>query len=89
MADETEPIRRFLVAQINGEVETDNDATERVRLQEKYGIDNVWDTDEISSDFEILGFAAPFCIVVRKSDGVRGSLEFQHEPRFYFNFEKA
>jgi hypothetical protein len=23
----------------------------------------------------------------RKSDGMRGSLEFQHHPRFYFNWE--
>jgi hypothetical protein len=25
-------------------------------------------------------------VVKRKSDGVVGSLEFQHHPRFYFNF---
>jgi hypothetical protein len=27
-----------------------------------------------------LGFAAPLVVVRRKSDGVRGSLEFQHSP---------
>jgi hypothetical protein len=26
-------------------------------------------------------------VVRRKSDGVKGSLEFQHNPRFYFNFK--
>jgi len=30
---------------------------------------------------------APFIAVQRKSDGVKGSLEFQHQPRFYFNFQ--
>jgi hypothetical protein len=29
---------------------------------------------------------APFVIVTRKSDGAKGSLEFTHNPRFYFNF---
>ena len=29
---------------------------------------------------------APFVIVQRKSDREKGSLEFQHCPRFYFNF---
>lgn len=30
---------------------------------------------------------APFAVVRRKSDNQRGSLEFQHDPRFYFNSE--
>ena len=29
---------------------------------------------------------APFVVVRRKGDGKKGSLEFQHQPRFYFNF---
>jgi hypothetical protein len=29
---------------------------------------------------------APLIVVQRKADGVKGSLEFQHEPRYYFNF---
>ena len=28
-------------------------------------------------------------IVTRKSDGVVGSLEFQHMPRFYWGFKEA
>jgi hypothetical protein len=32
---------------------------------------------------------APFVVVRRLSDGQKGSLEFQHHPRFYFNFQKA
>jgi hypothetical protein len=34
----------------------------------------------------VIGFLAPFVVVRRKIDGVKGSLEFQHHPRFYFGF---
>tara|TARA_R100000808_G_C2153561_1_gene163872 strand:- start:5078 stop:5296 length:219 start_codon:yes stop_codon:yes gene_type:complete len=47
----------------------------------------VWDTKELQEDFEVRQFAAPFVVVKRKSDGVIGSLEFQHQPRLYFDFE--
>lgn len=47
-----------------------------------------YNTSELSELFEVISFSAPFVIVVRKSDGVRGSLEFTHSPRFYFNFIK-
>ena len=46
----------------------------------------VWDTQELGKDFEVTGFMAPFVVVRRKSDGVKGSLMFQHSPRFYFDF---
>lgn len=55
-------------------------------LQEKYGKDNVWDTDALRKDFDVIGFMAPYTVVKRKSDGIKGSLEFTHRPRFYFNF---
>lgn len=45
-----------------------------------------WDTAELQRDYTVEGFAAPFVVVRRKADGVRGSLEFQHSPRVYFNF---
>jgi hypothetical protein len=47
----------------------------------------VWDTQELAVAFEVIGFLAPFVVVRRKSDGIKGSLEFQHHPRFYFNFQ--
>ena len=47
---------------------------------------DVWNTDELQADFDVRGFMAPYVVVVRKRDGVVGSLEFQHSPRFYFNF---
>jgi hypothetical protein len=84
MFDETEAIRREAVAQINSAVESDNRDTERTRLESIYG--KVYDTAQIRANFEVLGFLAPFMIVKRRSDNKKGSLEFQHNPRFYFNF---
>jgi hypothetical protein len=78
MADETEAIRRHMVTEIN------TNAGPRAELERQYG--TVWDTSELGRDFEVLGFAAPFVVVKRRSDGVRGSLLFQHHPRFYFSF---
>jgi hypothetical protein len=41
----------------------------------------------LAEDFEVLGFLARLVVVRRKSDGAKGSLEFQHWPRFYFGFQ--
>jgi len=78
MHDETESIRRELVGQIN------SDPGSREALEAKHG--QVWDTQELSKDFEVTGFMAPFVVVKRKSDGVIGSLVFQGSPRFYYSF---
>lgn len=45
-----------------------------------------WNTEELQRDFEVLGFAASFVVVRRRSDGQRGSLEFTHSPRVYFSW---
>jgi hypothetical protein len=45
-----------------------------------------WDTKQLQEDFEVLGFSAPYVVVRRRSDGVKGSLEFTHRPRVYFGF---
>ncbi len=79
MLDPTEPIRRERLAEINCEPGT------KESLQAKYG--KVWNTDELSEEFQVVGFMAPLVVVRRKSDGVKGSLEFQHNPRLYFNFQ--
>lgn len=78
MPDETESIRRHMVGEINA------NAGPREELESQFG--QVWDTDELTKDFEVLGFAAPFVVVRRKSDGIRGSLLFQHSPRLYHSF---
>jgi len=78
MSDPTETIRRQRIVEINAEPGS------REALKEKHG--QVWDTGELSQEFDVLGFMAPYVVVTRKSDGQKGSLEFQHDPRFYFNF---
>jgi hypothetical protein len=45
-----------------------------------------WDTEAMQRDFEPIGFAAPFIVVKRRSDGVKGTLTFVHQPRVYFDF---
>ena len=75
-SDPTEGIRRQLVAEINA------NPGSRETLEAKHG--QVWDTQELTRDFEVLGFMAPF--IIRKSDGVKGAMEFQHDPRFYYGF---
>lgn len=47
-----------------------------------------WNTQELQRDFEVLGFSAPYIAVRRKSDGVKGSMEFTHNPRLYFDFKE-
>ena len=79
MPDPTENIRRQMVAEINA------DPNGREALEAKYG--QVWDTAQLTNDFEVLGFMAPFVVVRRKSDHKKGSLQFQHSPRFYFSFD--
>ena len=46
-----------------------------------------WTAAELQRDFEVIGFAAPFVVVRRRSDGQRGSLEFVHQPRTYFAWQ--
>ena len=48
-----------------------------------------WNTQELQEDFTVSAFLAPFVSVTRKSDGVKGTLEFTHKPRKYFNFVKG
>ena len=80
MSDPTEDIRRERLVEINAEPGS------RAALEAQYG--QVWTTDELAETYEIIGFMAPLVVVRRKADGVKGSLEFQHSPRLYFNFQK-
>jgi hypothetical protein len=49
--------------------------------------DQRWNTQQLKEEFEVHSFLAPFVFVTRKSDKVKGSLEFTHSPRWYFNFK--
>lgn len=46
-----------------------------------------WNVQTLQRDFEVIAFAAPFVVVARKSDGAKGTLEFGHRPRVYFDFK--
>jgi hypothetical protein len=78
MNDPTEQLRRERLAEIN------SDPSGRESLEATHG--QVWSTDELRQDFDVIGFAAPLVVARRKANGKLGSLEFQHQPRFYFNF---
>jgi hypothetical protein len=73
-----ENVRRQMQARINAE------ATERAALEARHG--QVWDTEQLRGAFTVHGFGAPVIAVTRKADNVKGSLYFQHSPRFYWGF---
>jgi hypothetical protein len=79
MNDESETIRRLQLAEVNAAPGS------REALEAKHG--QVWDAQQLRQDFVVEGFLAPFVVARRKSDGQRGSLMFQHDPRLYFSFE--
>lgn len=85
--DPTEGIRDDMVHKINAEIPVDaTEASERARLEARYG--QVWSTEEVRREFKVVSFLAPYVVVERLSDGAKGSLEFQHDPRFYFNWRE-
>lgn len=59
-------------------------AAARQALEAEYG--QVWDPNQLREDFDVQGFLPPYVVVIRKSDAVRGTLTFQHMPRFYWGF---
>ena len=79
MLDSMETIRLQWFVEINSRPRS------RETLEAEYG--QVWNPDQFRQDFELLGFGAPLVVVRRRSDGVLGSLKFQHEPRLYFSFQ--
>jgi len=76
--DSTEAIRRKMVQEINFEPRS------RETLEEEHG--RVWNTQELSADFTVEGFMAPFVVVTSKTTGKKGSLMFQDRPRLYYGF---
>ena len=73
MTDPTEQMRRDLQGAVNnGEIPPEG---------------QTWTTAQLREEFEVQGFMAPFVVVRRKTDGVRGTLMFRHDPRVYFDFE--
>ena len=83
MDDKTENVRRVLVEVINSNPEV------KEKLEKEYGKGNVFTTKEATEKFDFIGFMAPFTVVERKGDGVKGTLTFQDRPRFYFDFQES
>jgi hypothetical protein len=73
MIDETESIRIAMMA--SGQPARDAAAA-----------NELLDSEQLAAQYTVLAFLAPFVVVQRKSDGVKGSMEFTHSPRRYFNF---
>lgn len=73
----------------------DHDPTEALRRVHQILInegiiqpgEQTWTTDRLREDFDVLGFMAPYVVVRRKADGVKGSLAFRHAPRLYFGWK--
>lgn len=57
----------------------------RAVLQEQYG-EQVWTSEELLDTFEVSHFEPPYVHVIKKADGVRGTVAFNDDPRFYFAF---
>ena len=74
MKDPTEAIRREML-------ETNQPHVDLAHADQR------WTTEEMTREFTVQSFLAPFVFVTRKVDGVKGTLEFTHSPRFYFDFK--
>jgi hypothetical protein len=60
---------------------------EKEELEKLHG--EVLSTADAVQKYEFIAFCAPFVEVRRRLDGRLGTLEFQHSPRFYFEFVEA
>jgi len=60
---------------------------DRKTLEAAHG--KVWTEEELAQEFKVTAIIAPKVVVVRKADGQVGSLTFQNEPRFYFDFQPS
>lgn len=78
MNDPTEETRKILTEVTNAL--TDEQVSE---ISER-----TWSTEQLQEEFDVVGFAAPFVVAIRKSDGKKGSLQFRHHPRVYFAWKE-
>jgi hypothetical protein len=67
-----------------GQVRSPEDV--RKDLEARHG--KVYTLAELREEFEVIGFMSPICVVRRLSDGRKGSFEFTHSPRLYFNWQE-
>ena len=76
--DPTENVRRYMVNAINSSQKSKDD------WAKEYG--KVWETKDLTSEFEVISFAAPYVVAKNKLTGKKGSLLFSHSPRYYFGW---
>jgi hypothetical protein len=76
LGDATEDARRAMI-------ESDQPKTDLAATTERR-----WTPEELRNDFEVIGFLTPFVVARRRSDGAKGTLEFTHAPRTYFNWHE-
>ena len=67
--------------------ESHTNRSSKIRTYDSYF--RTWDTSELKKNFEVVCFFAPMVRVVRKRDGKKGFLTFNHNPRYYFDFEEG
>ena len=82
--DPTEPIRRQMIAEERLAGPLSKEALEAA-------VGRLWTTDELTAEFEVRGFLAPFCVVRRHADGQVGSLRFSFASdgqRYYHSWEE-
>jgi hypothetical protein len=59
----------------------------RTDLEQEFG--EVWDTQELATEFVITSIIGLEVVVRRKADNVVGMLSYQNEPRLYYRFVEA
>jgi len=47
------------------------------------------DTDAMTAKYHVLGFSMGYVAVIDRQTGDKGSLNFTHSPRFYYDFVKT
>ena len=58
---------------------------DRKTLEAAHG--KVWSEEELAQEFKVTAIIANKVVVVRKSDNQVGSLTYQNDPRFNFDFQ--
>jgi hypothetical protein len=72
-----EKLRSYYLGMLDADILTD--------LQEKYNAE-VWNDAEFDNLFSVHLFENPIVRVIRRADGVRGTVAYLHNPRLYFCF---
>jgi hypothetical protein len=58
------------------------------RLPEGYD-GPTWTADELVRDFDVIVLQAPYVVAIRRADNVKGTLQFVHHPRVFFDFRES